>query len=126
MLTSVLRLPAVDLCRRTCALPRARPNVYPPSRRTVPKGYLQTSVEKPQGTTGRRPRHEEPPRSRCIRLEHECQRRARLRAASDGEPEVDDVAVLHDVLLALEAELARFAALRLAAVAHEVVEGDHL
>src|SRR5439155_10526792 len=36
------------------------------------------------------------------------------------------VAVLHDVLLALEAELARFAAFRLAAVPDEVVEGDHL
>src|SRR5438552_5500368 len=43
-----------------------------------------------------------------------------------SKPEVDDVAVLHDVLLALEAELPRLPALRLASVADELVEGDHL
>src|SRR5262249_2818958 len=42
-----------------------------------------------------------------------------------GEPEMDDVPVLHHVVLPLEAELARFPALRLAGVLHEVVVGDH-
>src|SRR5207245_5260489 len=41
-------------------------------------------------------------------------------------PEVDDVAVLHDVLLALETQLPCLATLRLAPVADEIVERDHL
>jgi len=48
------------------------------------------------------------------------------RAALHGKPEVDDVAVAHDVVLALEAELPRLAALRLAAQADEVLVRDHL
>src|SRR5947208_8789000 len=42
------------------------------------------------------------------------------------EPEVDDVAVLDDVVLALEPQLPRLAALGLAPEAHELVVGDHL
>src|SRR5947208_16535080 len=53
-----------------------------------------------------------------------CSQRARR--SSDREPEVDDVAVPHDVLLALEAQLPRLAALRLAPVADELVERHHL
>src|SRR5262245_58486733 len=46
--------------------------------------------------------------------------------ASDVEAEVDDVAVLDDVLLALEAQLAGLAALGLAAVVDEVLVVGHL
>src|SRR2546426_12631773 len=49
-----------------------------------------------------------------------------LGPTSHREPEMDDVAVLDDVVLAFEAELPRLAAARLAAVADEVVVGDHL
>ena len=42
------------------------------------------------------------------------------------EPEVDDVAVPDDVVLALETELPRLAAPGLAPEAHEVLVGDHL
>src|SRR5689334_9872374 len=50
----------------------------------------------------------------------------RPRSALHGKPKVDDVAVAHDVVLALEAELPRLAALRLAAEADEVLVRDHL
>ena len=43
-----------------------------------------------------------------------------------GEPEVDDVAVLHDVVLALEPEFPGLAASGLAPEAYEVLVGDHL
>src|SRR5207249_2046497 len=42
-----------------------------------------------------------------------------------SEPEVDDVTVLDDVVLALEPELPRLAAPGLAPEAHEVLVGDH-
>src|SRR5262245_25780937 len=47
-------------------------------------------------------------------------------AVLDGEPEVDDVPVAHDVVLAFQAQLPRLAAPGLAAQLNEVVEGHHL
>ena len=43
---------------------------------------------------------------------------------SDVEPELDDVAVLHDVFFALDAEFAGIAGFALGAEGNEVVEGD--
>src|SRR5439155_17555093 len=51
---------------------------------------------------------------------------AMVKARLHGEPEVDDVAVLDDVVLALEPELPRLAAPGLAPEAHELLVGDHL
>ena len=47
-------------------------------------------------------------------------------ARSRVEPELDDVAVLDDVVLALDAEFAGLAGLGVGAGGNEVVEGDHL
>src|SRR5258706_4478807 len=47
------------------------------------------------------------------------------RQESDVEAEMDDVAVLHGIVLAFEAELARLAAFGVAAVADEVVVGHN-
>src|SRR5438093_4732120 len=43
----------------------------------------------------------------------------------DRKPKMDDVAVLDDIIFAFQAELARFFALRLAAVCDELVVRDH-
>ena len=45
---------------------------------------------------------------------------------SDVEPELDDVAVLHDVFFALDAELAGLAGFGLGAEGDKIVEGDGL
>src|SRR5205085_4768447 len=53
-------------------------------------------------------------------------RRSACRAPSHGETDVQDVAVLHDVLLSLHAQLSLVAGLRLAPRRHQVAVVDHL
>src|SRR5262249_11265941 len=65
------------------------------------------------------------PGARNARLPPDCHRTCE-KPTSDGEPEVDDVAVPHHVVLALETELPGFAALHLAPVAGEVLPSDDL
>src|SRR2546422_4331970 len=80
------------------------------------------------------PRDREAVRATYAMLDPAVQRPNCHRIATGGgekarlyrEAEVDDVAVLDDVVLALEPQLPRLAALGLAPEAHELVVGDHL
>src|SRR5205814_8835634 len=90
--------------------------------------HLETALPAVVAARSRgRPRHLRDARSGRpgAELPPDCHR-AGEKTRLHSEPEVDDVTVLDDVVLALEPQLPRLAAPRLAPEAHELVVGDHL